>query len=263
MCYSPMIQKSLKSLKLLETEFGAAAVRDSFADYERLHQEDPKKFVDFSREQIFPGHFAPVVTAGHIEPMRYGAWPSPDIDHPERYTTYNARLENIGSPFWLGCPGIATGVVKVKAFLEWVQVADLLKDGQVKLKEIESILAEKMASRKKSVEGTGKKFRPSETEKKPAAERKVTIMISPEGASELYVPVLVSRHARDHGFKGPDGGFAIVTGPAPEEILNAGHERCPLHLTHSAALDWLKATPLEREPLRRQEKIHFVYRLAN
>ncbi|NBQ53469.1 MAG: hypothetical protein EBU49_07820, partial [Proteobacteria bacterium] len=152
---------------------------------------------------------------------------------------------------------------KVKAFLEWVLVSDLVKDGQVKLNEIERLFAEKMTARKKSVEDAGKKFRLSETEKKPAAERKVTIMISPDGATELYVPVLVSRHAREPGFKGPDGGFAIVTGPAPKEILKAGHERCPLHLTRSAAMDWLKAKPLEREPLKQQQKINFVYRLAN
>ena len=251
-----------KKLKLLEAEFGVSAVRDSFSDYDRLHDVDPKKFVDFNHEQIFPGNFAPVVTAGHVEPMRYGAWPSPDIDHPERYTTYNARIENIASPFWLGCPGLATGVVKVKSFLEWVLVGDLVKDGQVKLKEIEKLFAEKMAARKAAVEKSGKKFRPSDTEKKPAAERKVTIMIASEDATELYVPVLVSRHVQEAAFKGPDGGFAIITGPAPREILKAGHERCPLHLSHAAALAWLKSDPLERESLRRQEKIHFVYRLA-
>jgi putative SOS response-associated peptidase YedK len=259
MCYSPMVQKSLK---FLEAEFGVTPVRDSFAAYETLHELDPKKFPDFSREQIFPGHFAPVVTSGHIEPMRYGAWPSPDIDDPGRYSTYNARAEKLASPFWLGCPELATGVVKVKAFLEWVLVADLLKDKKVRLAEVEEIFAAKAAARKKSAEDSGKKFRPSESEKKPAKERKVTILIAPDHAEELYVPVLVSRHAPARDFKGPRGGFAIITGPAPAEITKAGHDRCPLHLTHEAALEWLKAKPLERASLKRQQDMHFKYRLS-
>lgn len=258
MCYSPMVQKSLK---LLEAEFGVTPVRDSFADYEKWHEKDPKKFPDFSREQIFPGHFAPVVTGGHIEPMRYGAWPSPDIEDPGRYTTYNARAENLASPFWLGCPDLATGVVKVKAFLEWVVVSDLLKDRKVKLAEVEEKFAAKTNARKKAAEESGKKFRASESEKKPPRDRKVTILIAPDHDEELYVPVLVSRHEPGRDFKGPRGGFAIITGPAPEEIVKAGHDRCPLHLTREAAIEWLKAKPLERSSLKRQQEMHFKYRL--
>lgn len=261
MCYSPMVEKSLK---VLEQDFGVVAVRESFNDYDRLHHDEPKKFPDFSREQIFPGHFAPVATAAGIEPMRYSAWPSASIKDPARYTTYNARIENLGSPFWMECPEIAPGVVKVKAFLEWVEVADLIKDRKVTLKEVEAAFAEKVAARKKSLEDAGKTYRPTPTEKKPALERKVTILISPKEVRELYVPVLVSRHAETPGFVGPRGGFAIITGPAPHEILRAGHDRCPLHLTKEVALSWLAGGKFDRHLLGRpgdEDRLHFKYRL--
>ncbi|MEY4631946.1 MAG: hypothetical protein RIQ81_2066 [Pseudomonadota bacterium] len=264
MCYSPMVEKSLK---VLEHDFGVAPVRESFEEYRRLHDQDPKKFPDFSREQIFPGHFAPVATTAGIEPMRYSAWPSAKVTDPSRYTTYNARIENLGSPFWMECPDVAPGVVKVKAFLEWVEVADLLKDGKVSLEEIEAAFAEKSAARRDAMEHAGKKYRPTPTEKKPARERKVTIMISPEGGREIFVPVLVSRHAKGDGFVGPRGGFAIITGPAPKEILRAGHDRCPLHLPRMAAMAWLAAGKIDLRLLGRpghevgQDHMNFTYRL--
>lgn len=258
MCYSPFVQKSLK---LLEADFGIVPVREMFADYERMHAVDPRKFPDFSREQIFPGHFAPVVTPTGIEPMRYGAWPSPAIKDPSRYTTYNARVENLDSAFWRECPEVGRGLVEVKAFLEWVNVSELVRDGKVALADVESAFAAKADARRKALEDQGKPWKPSPAERKDARDRKVTILISPQENQPLFVPVVISRHLKEPGFHGPRGGFAIITGVAPAEILRAGHDRCPLHLTREAALQWLNGKSPGREVLGHQSSVQFGYQL--
>jgi putative SOS response-associated peptidase YedK len=260
MCYSPFVQKSLK---VLEADFGIAPVREMFTECERLHDSDPRKFPDFSREQIFPGHFAPVVTKFGIEPMRYGAWPSVSIKDPGRYTTYNARIENLDSPFWCECPEAGRGVVEVTAFLEWVEVRILLQDRQISLGEVESLFAAKAAERRRALEKKGKPYKLSSTEQKNARDRKITILISPKENEPLFVPVVFSRHAFTQDFQGPRGGFAIITGPAPAEIQRAGHDRCPLHLTLDGALEWLCEKPPLRESIGRQSNLHFVYRLES
>lgn len=263
MCYSPMVSKALKDLS---AEFGIAVDHDAFATYETLHTDDPKKFPEMVREQIFPGHYAPVVTLDSIQPMRYGAWPDPGIRDPGRYTTYNARMENISSPFWLACPELAPGIVKVKSFLEWVMVVDLIKDKKVDLAQIEKRFLEQIASRKVAVEKSGKKFSLTPTEKKSPLDRKVTIRIIPDNG-DMYVPVLVSRNKIIENplmvANGIDGGFAIITGSAPPEIHQAGHDRCPIHLDRIRAETWLRGNRLESQILKEQSQVRFLYQLAD
>lgn len=271
MCYSPMVNKALKDLS---RDFGVEVDSNAFDAYSRLSRIDPRQFPDMANEQIFPGHYAPVITSDSLQPMRFSAWPPSNAinrlaEKRINYTTYNARLENLGSPFWLSCPGLSTGVVKIKSFLEWVNVRDLIADGKISLAVIEKRFEEKLEARKKDVLRSGKKFSMTATEKKAPIDRKVTIRIKPQtDDGEIYTPVLISRNIMSD-LTDPDGmpttgltgGFAIITAPAPDEIRCAGHDRCPVHVSRDVAFNWLSDKSCDPRLISQNMPTTFTYQL--
>lgn len=68
--------------------------------------------------------------------------------------------------------------------------------------------------------------------------KKTLISFYPESENDLFVPVLYDY------YEGPLGqnffSFAVITDDPPSEILEAGHDRVPIHLTKSEAKFWLQ-----------------------
>lgn len=226
--------------------FGARVDEPAFEDLYRAVAVDPKKFPDFGQGRIFPGHFAPIVVreqSGYtIRPMRYSAFPPSFIADPSRYTTYNARRDNLGSPFWKEMTGVHHGLLVVTAFYEWVKVADLLRAGVVNIEAVKADFARQSENRKAKVLASGKPYKPTPTELKDPRFRDIVICFQAgDQETHLVVPVIFSYGELAVGTQIPlkTAGFALITDDPPAEVRKAGHDRCPISLPESAWQMWL------------------------
>lgn len=264
MCYSALVKKDIE---YLGKKFGAIAVREQLDLYDEGTRKDPKKYPKL-HDRIYPGHYAPIIFPSHeskaIEVMRYGAFPPPDVLNPEKYTTFNARRDNLTSKFWSEAFMKHHGIVILKGFYEWVSVADLLSAGVVTLKEVELEFKRQSDERKLRFLSQGKKWKPTATELKDPRHRQIIIEFKSDDDEDLIVPVIFS-----HGGSEKDAlekGFAIVTDEPPFEIEQAGHDRCPVILQTGAENIWMhpekQTAKSMQEMLGDRKKITFKHTLA-
>ncbi len=264
MCYSALVKQDLEHLG---RQLGAIVIREQFEDYRRASAGDPKKFPPL-QERIFPGHYAPVTFAGlqsrEVRPMRYGAYPPKAAGDAKKYTTFNARRDNLTSPFWSEAFMRHHGVVVLEGFYEWVAVEDLLKAGVVKLADVKAEFIRQAEERRTRLLAAGKAYKPTATELKNAAARQIIIEFRPEDGAELLAPVIFSKSHFDNGKE--DAGFAIITDEPPLEVSSAGHDRCPVILEPDAVEEWLRfgkksAKELD-QVLTQRRRVTFRHRLA-
>ena len=246
------------------------AVEDRAA-FERLRDlivQEPKRFrVAAEDGRIFPNYWAPVIHEQNgqrvITPMRYSAYPPRRIPEAaaKKLTTFNARRDNLGSPFWAEAFGRHHGLLVLRAFYEWVSVKNLLQAGVVTSAEVRAHFAGELAARKLRVEAQGKRFKATPTELKEAAFRDIVIMFAPRDDGPLLVPTIVSESHLEPGLF----GCAIVTDDPAPEVLTAGHDRTPISLSLEAAKAWL--TPNKKSAkdldalLDQRPAVHFDHRL--
>ena len=238
MCFSALIRAKLEEL---EQEAGAKAVASLWAQLYETDRTDPGKikFVAGSEGRLFPGILAPVIRKDReklwIEPMIYSAW-APAHLKSRNLTSYNARRDNLTSPFWASAFGKGHGMIIMKAFYEWVAVRDLLKAGVIVLSDVEAEFDRQSELRRKKIIAAGKSYKKTKTELKPPIDRKIIIEFRPEKDPGMLVPVIFNQ---DPEGRSPYKGFAIVTDDPPEEVEAAGHDRCPVILNHEAMTQWL------------------------
>jgi putative SOS response-associated peptidase YedK len=264
MCYSALVKRDLD---YLGRAYGAIVVRDQLEDYHRAAAENPKRFPPLE-DRIFPGHYAPVIylqdDQRKIELMRYGAYPKPSVGNSKAFTTFNARRDNLTSSFWSDAFMKHHGFVVLSAFYEWVKVPDLLRAGAVTLDQVRAEFARQAEERKAKILASGKKYKPTPTEAKDPRLRQIVIEFQPEDGQELLAPVIFSTTTLEDGRK--DKGFAIVTDDPPDEVRQAGHDRCPIILKSEALPDWLqyagKSAKQLDEILSRGQRVSFKHRLA-
>ncbi|MEN9835094.1 MAG: hypothetical protein RL011_1287 [Pseudomonadota bacterium] len=262
MCYSAMVKRDLEALK---KGYGAVSIRQDIEDYDRRSQAEPKLFPPL-HSRIYPGNFAPVIVASNgerrAELQRYGAYPHPSIPHPERYTSFNARRDNLTSHFWSNAFLQHHGFIVLNGFFEWVEVRDLLKAGRVKINEIEAEFERQASERKAKVLLAGKPYKKTATELKPAMQRKIIIQFKPEDERDLLVPVIYSGSGARDAFA---NGFAIITDEPPDEIKAAGHDRCPIILNADALDAWLHPAGRSAKDmdqlLTRRQRLTFKHQL--
>lgn len=239
MCYSILVRKTITDI---QKRYGAMAVKNTVPDYALHSVSDSKQFPPLS-SRVYPGHFASVffkeLGQMQVELMRYGTYPPIDGAQARKYTSFNARSDNLRSHFWSNAFMHHHGFVIVTAFFEWVSVRDLLKAGKVGLGEVEASFQRQQEERKTRILASGKKYKPTPTELKSALDRQIIIQFTPEDGSDLVVPVIFSRNPDQLIESGFNAGFAIITDDPPPEIKNAGHDRCPVIFESGAELEWL------------------------
>ncbi len=216
MCYSALIRQDLKHF---DSFSGAIEIRQQLAD---------------SLVRVFPGNQAAVLThKNSLVLMRYGTFPPDSIQNPNRYTSYNARFDNLKSHFWSNAFMVGHGMIHVEKFFEWVAVKDLISAGVVQLDLVQQEFRKQEAARKDKFLKQNKLYKKTKAELTDPLFREITIEFTPPTGVQLFAPVIFSQN------KDKDFGFAIVTNDPPPAIQRAGHDRCPIFLTPQAALDWL------------------------
>lgn len=268
MCYSALVKQDLK---YLGRRYGALAVREQVEAYLKASDQDPKTYPPL-KERIYPGYYAPVIfnQNGQIisEVMRYGAYPPPHIKDPSKYSSFNARRDNLTSAFWANAFTKQHGIVVLNGFYEWVAVKDLVAAGVVKLKYIEAEFARQSETRKQKMISEGKTWKPTPTEKKPAQDRQIIIEFKPDDGEDLIVPVIFSYNHQIEGknTSEPNAGFAVITDDPTAEIERAGHDRCPIILSENDIETWLnpsKMTASEfQQFLQNKRRVTFNHGLA-
>jgi len=264
MCYSGIFEREME--KYIDL-FGAEEAEKVWDLFDLRKKRDPKSFKDELR--TYPKYYAPVVHLNAkgqrvVSPMRYSAYPPPFVDSTRNYTSYNARRDNLHSPFWSEAFAIHHGFVVMKTFFESVTVSDLIQAGSVSLEDAKAVFAASKAKRQEKIFATGKKYQETATELKPPLERSIEIAFTPVVQIELLVPIIYSFSTLEDGL--PDAGFAIVTDPATTEIEAAGHDRRPIILDAKNIEEWIhcagKSIRTLDEILGRSPPILFQHRLS-
>jgi putative SOS response-associated peptidase YedK len=255
-----------QDLDALGRKYGATWVRQQIDDYLFDSAADPKRFPPLD-SRIFPGYYAPVLADKgqglQIELMRYSAYPPARVRHPQSYTTYNARRDNLSSAFWSEAFMCHHGFVVLERFYEWVLVEDLLQAGVVTLEQVTEEFRRQAAQRQAKIIAAGKKYKPTPTEQTDPRRRRIIIEFRANGSEDLTVPVIFSQAKLEGGRW--DSGFAIITDLPPQEVMAAGHDRCPVVLESGALQDWLhpdgKSSLQLQEVLGRRQLVTFQHQL--
>ncbi len=240
MCYSAMVEQDIK---ILESRFGATIVRQSWDLFESHRLAGIIKSPGLP-ERIYPGYSAPVLAYEDnrlvARLMRYSASPPDFIPENRRLTTFNARRDNLLSPFWSECFRKNHGFIVLRGFFEWVAVRDLIKAGRVSIDQVKAEFERQKNQRMERLLQEHKPARPTKAEQTEALFRKTVIEFHPDGMSELLVPVIFSKKNLPNGET--DFGFAIVTDDPPPEVRQAGHDRCPVFLDRQSVEQWAKGS---------------------
>ena len=204
MCYSVFVKQDLK---YLEKNFRAHTNLSEFRRYKQNHDLDSKKYKDMMKNpRIYPGYYAPILISQNglreVFPMRYRVRPSGSTGEvPARYNLFNARIDSLTSrKTWKNLFMRNHGLVVFERFFEWV--------------------IDKKSGKKRVVS-----FKPKERE----------VMWAPV-LYETWVDTDTSLKVRDQT---KILSFAIITTDPPQDILDHGHDRCPVFLKKDRIDRWL------------------------
>lgn len=185
--------------------------------------------------RIYAFDWAPVIILKNNErfivPMRYHLRPAgmPESFDRRYPGCYNARLDSL-TGFWKNEFGKKHGILIITSFFE-----------NVKLQQLEK-----------------KSLGPQE------AAKRVVLQYKPKGMDYMVVPCLWD-HWGGPGEKGFDS-FAIITDEPPPEVLETGHDRCPVFLNEARIEDWLnpqgKSTEVLLAILSDRQGAYYEHKLA-
>lgn len=156
---------------------------------------------------MYPMHYGPLLIDNdgqrQITPMRYHCrlpGHAPDMDK-RLQGNYNARLDSL-EDWWRPVFGKHHGLLVLEGFRENVKLHDM----------------------------QGRELKEGER-----AEN-VVLQFNPRDSTSMLVPCIWSRWARGDEVL---HSMALITDEPPQEVAQAGHNRCPINLTREAALAWL------------------------
>ncbi len=180
---------------------------------ERIKESKPKE----NDSRIYAFDYSPVIVLEKgkrvVKPMRYHLRPGHMEESFDRKFPgcYNARRDSL-TKFWKPVFGKNHGVIIVDAFFENVKKHDLEK---WKLKSGEE-------------------------------EENVVIKFTPKGADYMVIPCIWDKWVRgDEELY----SFALITDEPPAEVLETGHDRCPIFLNEKRIDDWLNCDGKTQEQL--------------
>ncbi|WP_457447118.1 SOS response-associated peptidase family protein [Roseateles sp. P5_E4] len=158
--------------------------------------------------RIFPKSYVPVMVMQDgqlvIKPMRYQCRPArAPAFYDEKFPgTFNARRDSLRE-FWRGEFGHTHGLVVAQSFYEWVP----------------------------TYKAEGRAMLPGEEEST------TEIVFTPTNGQDMLIACLVSHWEREG--EEPLDSFAFITDDPPQEVFDAGHDRCVVPLRPENVMAWL------------------------
>ena len=242
MCYSILVQNDLK---VLQNKYGVAIVRSQMDHLESMALQNPKKYWSAIKDRIYPNYFAFNICMKDGKrwaiPMRYRLRPAGSRDEvPAKFNVFNARLDSLTTKkTWKNVFGRNHGLIVLREFFEWVSVTSADVD---------------------SFDDT-----PLSKNQNPQ-NRKHVISIYPKEKQELLVPTVWdwwTNEDRSESFF----SFAVITKDPPNDVLAAGHDRCPIILNEEDARKWLRpansSLDEQIEILKDSKFPAFTFKIAN
>lgn len=215
----------IRDLNFLAKEFGAKIDKSAFLDLKKLSEKNPKEFkLPNDENKIFPNVFAPVL----VKPL------DQRIITPMRYRIRpKGTKEEIPSKYNLYNARLDSLLTKKT----WSKI----------LQNSRGIVPFKRFFEWVKTDGPKKKLG----------------VFSPIGMEYMWAACLTDE------WVSPDGefrlkSFAIVTDEPPEEVLNAGHDRCPLFLKRDLIDDWISPVASNGKILKilkEKEKVKYSFSL--
>lgn len=251
MCHSAMLKRRSEyfglPLECVEDEI-------AYAEFRTRAKKEPKIYKEVAEGgRITPpykvsGSFAPIIVKEDgkylFKPMRFGIWPKNySLETTMGLSLFNSRRDNLQNPrgLWKTMFGLKQGLIVLDSFFEWVNVSELLKAGQVSLKDVERVFHLQELKRKKEALAKGKPFKNTKAELTPTLERDITIYFKLSTNNPIFVPVLYDSHTLEDGYELMS--FSMITDEPLPVVSAAGHDRSPIFLTPDAILEWLD-TPI-------------------
>ncbi len=214
----------IRDLNFLSKQFHAQIDKKSFLDLKILSNKNPKEFkLPDDENRIFPNVFAPVLVKEN----------NSKIITPMRYRIRpKGSKEEIPSKYNLYNARIDSLLTKTT----WSKIL-YEKRGIVPFKRF------------------------FEWVKTDGPKRKLGVF-SPIGMDYMWAACLTDEWISEDGnFKLKT--FAIITGEPPDEVLEAGHDRCPLFLKRDQIDDWISPTAKNNkkilEMLNEIEKVKYSF----
>lgn len=237
MCYSAVIKQDLSNKFDIFGEALDTYNRRKWTQEKKVNPITQKPLKTVSETgRFFPHSLAPIFFVDakgkvQVESAIYSAWLPPGMD-PHKYSSYNARRDNLQSSFWKSAFGHHHGFMILAGFSEWVTVKDLLLAGVISIGEVKAEFEAQAEARKQKILEAGKKYAATKTEKLDPRFRNIIIDFIPDQQTDIYVPVIFNEVG---GMK----AFAMVTDDPLPEVASAGHDRTPIMLTLKAISDWI------------------------
>jgi putative SOS response-associated peptidase YedK len=192
--------QGLANLKEVAATVNGVPSRHEFSNFSSLNGRNPNQFKRMEQDgKVFPGSFSPVAVQHNKEILVL----------PMRYRVRPAgSLEEVPSKY---------------------NVFNARKDSLLKRKTWSSLIGRNhgifvMKKFYEWVEGDDHK--------------KKLVGFHPTRESELYVPCLYDKWI-DNSSGLYFYSFAVITDDPPQEVEEAGHDRCPIHLPKENIKDWL------------------------
>ncbi len=214
----------IRDLNFLAKEFGAKVDKKGFQELKDLSKKHPKEFkVPGEDNRIFPNVYAPVLVREKNN----------KFIEPMRYRIRPAGTkEEIPSKYNLYNARLDSLFTKTT----WKKILDN-KRGIVPFKRFFEWV---------NTDGPKKKLG----------------VFSPIGMEYMWAPCLTDEWESQEGnYK--IKSFAIITTEPPEEVLKAGHDRCPIFLKRELIENWISPTHLTpskmMEFLKAKEKVKYSF----
>ncbi len=191
---------AVQTLSEIESRFGAKPFKAAFDAYERRSQADPKRFKPMlENAQIFPNYWAPIIIKSNDE----------RVILPMRYRLRPAgSTEEVPSKFNL----FNARFDSLQSRETWSRIY-MKNHGILAFNKFYEWVEDKDSKKKK------------------------LICFSPRAKDLMWSPVLYDI-AKDEGGRALFS-FALITNDPPAEVLEAGHDRCPIFLKEEHIDTWL------------------------
>ena len=209
LCYSILVKQDIK---FLQDEFSATPIVSEFERFESNHKLQPKKYKSLEQNpRIYPGYHAPIITSDR------GA----RFISPMRYRVRPSGSEKEVPTKYNLFNARSDSLTSRKTW----QTLFMRNHGIVVFERFYEWVIDRSTGKKK------------------------VVSFKPQGHDYMVAPVLYDFWENQDNPSQSISSFALITREPPQEVLDAGHDRCPIFINPDKIDRWMnpKGHQLKRQ----------------